>query len=121
MKRAPREGMILVAVLLLTLATWVLLAAMLSVAYLQYRLALGAERGAVAGAAARATVDDLALEARTGRVAGDPWPTSVTVEDMGTCSLLVTDVTSNDTWWRIGVRATFEGAVAVREVTVRVP
>lgn len=121
MRRGGRRGMILVSVLLLTMATWALLAGMLGVAFLQYRLALGAERGVVAGAAAQAAVDALSADALALVDGGHAWPLHVVVAHEGTCERFVTDLTSTEAWWRIGVRATFEGAVAWREATVHAP
>jgi hypothetical protein len=66
------RGFVLVTVLLLTLATWALLAAMLTTAYLHYRLALGAERGAVAGAAAERAVADYLAAAGEAHAATAP-------------------------------------------------
>ena len=115
------RGMVLVAVLLLTLATWALLAALLTTAYLHYRLALGADRGAVAGAAAAEVVNALAAQAEAHRDATGAWPASVAVNDRGTCTLALAEVVDEGPRWRIGVRAGFEGAVALREATVHAP
>ena len=116
-----KKGMVLVAVLLLTLATWALLAAHLTTAYLHYRLALGADRGAVAGAAATEAVDTLAAHAFAHRDATGAWPAAVAVEDRGTCMLDLTEVVDEGPRWRIAVRAGFEGAIALREATVHAP
>jgi hypothetical protein len=61
-----RRGLVLVSVLFLTLVTWALLAAMLTTAFLHYRLALGAERGAIAGAAAERAVTEALVGAGGG-------------------------------------------------------
>lgn len=116
-----RRGVVLVVVLLLTLATWALLAAHLTTAYLHYRLALGADRGAVAGAAAAEAIDALAVQARMHRQATGAWPAGVAVDDRGTCALEVTEAVAEGARWRIAVRAGFEGAFAVREATVHAP
>ncbi len=113
--------MVLVAVLLLTLATWALLAALLTTAYLHYRLALGADRGSVAGAAAAEAVDALVAQAAAHRDATGAWPTGVAVDDRGTCTLELTEVVDEGARWRIGIRAGFEGAIALREATVHAP
>lgn len=113
--------MVLVAVLFLTLATWTLLAALLSTAYLHYRLALGADRGAVAGAAATEAVDALVAQAVAHREATGVWPAGVAVADRGTCGLELADLADEGARWRIGVRAGFEGAIALREATVHAP
>ena len=115
------RGMVLVAVLLLTLATWALLAALLTTAYLHYRLALGAARGAVAGAAAAEVVDALAAQAMAHRNATGVWPASVAVDDRGTCTLALTEAVDEASRWRVGVRAGFEGSIALREATVHAP
>lgn len=116
-----KRGMVLVAVLLLTLATWALLAALVTTAYLHYRLALGADRGAVAGAAAAEAVDALAAQAAAHRDATGAWPAGVMVDDRGTCTLELIDVVDEGSRWRIGIRAGFEGAIALREATVHAP
>ncbi len=116
-----RRGMVLVAVLLMTLTTWALLAALLTTAFLHYRLALGADRGAVAGAAADEVVDALATQAATHRDATGAWPSSVAVDDRGTCTLMLTEVVDEGARWRIAVRSEFEGAIALREATVHAP
>lgn len=118
---SPKRGMVLVAVLLLTLATWALLAALLTTAYLHYRLALGADRGAVAGAAAVEAVDALATQAAAHRDATGAWPPGVAVDDRGTCTLELAEVVDRGGSWRIGIRAGFEGAIALREATVHAP
>jgi hypothetical protein len=112
---------VLVAVLLLTLATWALLAAHLTTAYLQYRLAVGADRGAVAGAAATEAVDALVAQAAAHRATTGAWPAGVAVDDRGTCSLEVTESVDEGARWRLGIRAGFEGALALREATVHAP
>lgn len=116
-----RRGIVLVSVLLLTLATWALLAALLTSAYLHYRLALGADRGAVAEAAAQRAVDALAAEARVHRAVTGAWPAGAAVDDAGTCTLDVAEVVDEGGRWRVAVRAGFEGAVSLREVTVHAP
>ena len=116
-----RRGMVLVAVLLLTLATWALLAALLTTAYLHYRMALGASRGAVAGAAAAETVDTLTMRAATHHEATGAWPSTVLVDDRGTCTIEIAEVVDEGSRWRVGVRSRFEGAVALREATVHAP
>ena len=113
--------MVLVAVLLLTLATWALLAALLTTAFLHYRLALGADRGAVAGAAATEAIDALAAQALAHRDATGAWPSSVAVDDRGTCTLELTEAVDEGPRWRIAVRSEFEGALALREATVHAP
>jgi hypothetical protein len=116
-----KRGMVLVAVLLLTLATWALLAALLTTAYLHYRLALGADRSAVAGAAAAEVVDALAAQATAHRAATGAWPAGVVADDRGACTLELTEAVDEGSRWRIGVRAGFEGAIALREATVHAP
>ena len=113
--------MVLVAVLVLTLATWALLAAHLTTAYLHYRLALGADRGAVAGAAATDAVDALAAQATAHRSATGAWPASVAIGDRGSCTLALAEAVDEGARWRIAVRAGFEGAIAFREATVHAP
>ncbi|MFN2321890.1 MAG: hypothetical protein ABR510_02890 [Trueperaceae bacterium] len=117
----PKRGMVLVAVLLLTLATWALLAALLTTAYLHYRLALGADRGAVAGAAANEAVDALATQATAHRQTTGAWPASATVDDRGTCTLELIEVVDEGPRWRIAVRGGFEGSIALKEATVHAP
>jgi hypothetical protein len=116
-----RRGMVLVAVLLLTLATWALLAAHLTTAYLHYRLALGADRGAVAGAAAGEAVAALAAQAAAHHDATGAWPVGVLVADRGTCTLTLIEAVDEGVRWRVGVRGGFEGSLAVREATVHAP
>lgn len=116
-----REGVVLVAVLLLTLATWALLAAHLTTAYLHYRLALGADRGAVAGAAAAEAVDALAHQAAVHRQATGAWPSGIALVDRGTCTLELAAAVDEGRRWRVGVRSGFEGALALREATVHAP
>jgi hypothetical protein len=112
------SGFVLATVLLLTLATWALLAAMLTTAYLHYRLALGAERGAVAGAAAERAVADLMRTAGEERVRGGAWPTPSQPEAADGCGLELVEVAQSDGWWRVRIRGAFEGAQAWREGTV---
>ena len=116
-----RCGIVLVAVLLLTLVTWATLAALLTTAYLHYRLALGADRGAVAGAAAAEAVESLATLAAEHRGATGVWPAGLTVYDRGACTLEITEAVDEGPRWRIGIRAGFEGAIALREATVHAP
>lgn len=111
----------LVAVLLLTVVTWALLATLLTTAYLHDRLALGADRGAVAGAAAAEAVDALTAQAAAHRGATGAWPASVAIADRGSCTLEVVEAVATGQRWRIGVRAGFEGALALREATVHAP
>jgi hypothetical protein len=117
----PRRGVVLVAVLLLTLATWALLAAHLTTAYLHYRLAVGADRGAVAGAAAAEAVEAFAAQALAHRGTTGAWPAGVAIDDRGVCTLELADVVDEGSRWRVGVRAGFEGALALREATVHAP
>lgn len=112
------KGFVLVAVLLVTLATWALLAALLASAYLHYRLALGAERGAVAGAAAEGVVTVYLEEARAVREVTGDWPAPAVPLDDAACTFDLVEVAAADAWWRVRVRAGFEGAVAWREGTV---
>lgn len=116
-----RRGFVLVAVLLLTLAIWALLAALLTTAYLHYRLAMGADRGAVAGAAAAEALGSLTAQATAHRDATGGWPIDVAVVDRGACTLELTEMVDEGARWRIGVRAGFEGAIAQREATVHAP
>lgn len=116
-----RQGAVLVAVLLLTLATWALLAALLTTAYLHYRLALGADRGAVAAAAATDAVDALTAQATAHRAATGAWPGAVAADDRGACSLELLEATDEGARWRVAVRGGFEGAIALREATVHAP
>jgi hypothetical protein len=111
-------GFVLVTVLLLTLATWALLAAMLTTAFLHYRLALGAERGAVAGAAAEREVADALAVAGAARASDGAWPLPGDPDDLHGCSLELVEAAQADGWWRVRVRASFEGAQAWREGTV---
>lgn len=113
-----RGGFVLVSVLFLTLATWALLAAMLTMAFLHYRLALGAERGAVAGAAAEGAVEAVLLAAGESRVADGAWPVPPAPTDDGACSLELVEVAQTDDWYRVRVQAGFEGALAWREGTI---
>lgn len=113
-----RRGFVLVSVLFMTLATWALLAVMLSLAFLHYRLALGAERGAVAGAAADRLVAGYLAAASVGPDAGGAWPPALPPEGDAGCAFEIVEVAATDAWWRIRVRAQFEGAVAWREGTV---
>jgi len=115
----PR-GFVLVGVLLLTLATWALLAAMLTTAFLHYRLALGAERGAVAGAAAERAVAEALAAAGEARAAGGAWPAPAAPADVAGCELELVEVAQADGWYRVRVEAGFEGALAWREGTVHV-
>ena len=123
MRRPPDldRGFVLVTVLLLTVATWALLAGMLTTAYLHYRLALGAERGAVAGAAAEDAVSALLVAAGKARAHDGTWPVPTAPEAYGACELELVEVAQADGWYRVRVRAGFEGAVSWREGTVRAP
>ncbi len=118
---AKRRGVVLVAVLLLSIATWTLLAALLTTAFLHYRLALGADRGAVAGAAALRAVEALVSQADAHRVVTGTWPAGVALDDTGSCTLDVIEAVGEGARWRIAVRAGFEGAIALREATVHAP
>ena len=113
-----RRGFVLVSVLFLTLATWALLAGMLTMAFLHLRLALGAERGAVAGAAAERTVDAALAAAGESRAAEGAWPAPPVPVDDGACTLELVEVAQADDWYRVRVQAGFEGALAWREGTV---
>lgn len=113
--------MVLVTVLLVTIATWTLLATLLGQAFLHYRLAVGAERGAVAGAAAERAVAERLTEAAATRAATGSWPVGVQVDDVGACHLELVEVATGEGWWRARVRAEFEGAQAWREGTVHAP
>ena len=115
------RGFVLVTVLLLTLATWALLAGILTTAYLHYRLALGAERGAVAGAAAEGAVSALLVAAGETHAHDGTWPVPAAPEDHGGCELELVEVAQAEGWYRVRVRAGFEGALAWREGTVHVP
>ena len=112
------RGFVLVTVLLLTLASWALLAAMLTTAYLHYRLALGAERGSVAGAAAERAVTDYLTAAEDARDRDGAWPTPGEPAAADGCSLELVEAAQADGWWRVRVKGTFEGASAWREGTV---
>ena len=114
-----RHGFVLVGVLLLTLATWALLAAMLATAFLHYRLALGAERGAVAGAAAELAVAQALAAAGEAHATAGAWPAPEAPADVAACSLELVEVAQADGWYRVRVQADFEGALAWREGTVR--
>ena len=116
MRTAP--GFVLVTVLMLTLVTWALLAAMLTNAFLHYRLALGAERGAVAGAAAEHAVADYLTAAGEARDRDGAWPAPAAPEDVHGCSLELVEAAQADGWWRVRVKGSFEGAQAWREGTV---
>lgn len=116
-----RTGVVLVAVLLLTLVTWALLAALLTSAFLQYRLALGADRGTVAGAAAASAVATLAEQAAAHRRATGAWPSSVVVADRGACELTLVEAIPGAASFRVAVEGRFEGAIALREATVHAP
>ena len=115
------DGFVLVTVLLLTLATWALLAGMLTTAYLHYRLALAAERGAVAGAAADDAVAALLAAAGEARARDGAWPAPEAPADAGGCELALIDAAHADGWYRVRVRGAFEGALAWREGTVHAP
>ncbi len=122
MNRASGNGgFVLVTVLLLTLATWALLAGMLTSAYLHYRLALGAERGAVAGAAAGDAVAALLEAAGETRARDGGWPAPEAPADHGACELQLVETVHAETWYRVRVRGAFEGALAWREGTVHAP
>jgi hypothetical protein len=110
--------MVLVAVLMVTIATWALLAMLLAQSFLHHRLAVGAERGAVAGAAAERAVAERLAEAAALRAATGAWPVGAQVADVGACRLDLVEVSAADGWWRVRVRAEFEGALAWREGTV---
>jgi hypothetical protein len=112
------RGFVLVSVLFLTLATWALLAAMLTTAFLHYRLALGAERGAVAGAAAERAVGTVLAVAGEARASGGAWPPPTPPAAEGACILELVEAAEAEAWYRVRVRAEFEGAVAWREGTV---
>jgi len=116
-----RHGFVLVSVLFLTLATWALLAAMLTTAFLHYRLALGAERGAVAGAAADRAVAEALAVAGEARATAGAWPAPTAPTDIAGCGLELAEVAQADDWYRVRVQASFEGARAWREGTVRAP
>ncbi len=116
-----RRGFVLVGVLFLTLATWALLAAMLTTAFLHYRLALGAERGAVAGAAAERAVAEALAAAGETRAADGAWPAPTAPDDVAACDLELAEVAQADDWYRVRVQAGFEGALAWREGTVHAP
>jgi len=116
-----RRGIVLVGVLLLTLATWALLAAMLAMAFLHYRLALGAERGAVAGAAAEAAVAEILTAAGEAHAAAGTWPAAAAPDDVAACDLELVEVGQADGWYRARVQAAFEGALAWREGTIHAP
>jgi hypothetical protein len=113
-----RRGFVLVGVLFLTLATWALLAAMLTTAFLHYRLAVGAERGAVAGAAADLAVAEALATAGESHAAGGAWPQPAPPGDVAGCGLELVEVAQADDWYRVRVQASFEGALAWREGTV---
>lgn len=117
MNRRRSSGMVLVAVLVVTLATWALLAAILTSAFLHYRLASGAERSAVAGAAADRWVAEVLAEARGGHAAAGAWPAARAPSDEGKCALTLVETHTAEAWWRVRVRADFEGATAWREGT----
>ena len=114
-----RRGLVLVSVLFLTLATWALLAAMLTMAFLHYRLALGAERGAVAGAAAERAVEAALVAAGESWVTDGAWPVLTAPDDVAACELELVEVAQADAWYRVRVQASFEGALAWREGTVQ--
>jgi len=116
--RAAAHGAVLVAVLLLTLATWALLASLLTTAFLHHRLALAAERAAVAGAAATIEVAAYLDAAERHRSAWGGWPTPHAPADLGACRLDLVEVEAAAGWWRVRVASAFEGAVAAREGTV---
>jgi hypothetical protein len=113
-----RRGFVLASVLFLTLATWALLAAMLTTALMHYRLALGAERGAVAGAAADRALGAVLAAAGEARSSEGAWPAPSRPAAAGACSLELVEATEADAWYRVRLRAEFEGAVAWREGTV---
>jgi hypothetical protein len=112
-----RRGFVLVGVLFLTLATWALLAAMLTTAFLHYRLALGAERGAVAGAAAERAVAEALAAAGEARATQGAWPAPTAPDDVAACDLELVEVAQADDWYRVRVQAGFEGTLAWREGT----
>jgi len=120
--RGPADGgFVLVSVLLLTLATWALLAGMLTSAFLHYRLALGAERGAVAGAAADDAVATLLVAAGETRARDGAWPFPEAPDDYGACEVELVETAQAEGWYRVRVRGAFEGALAWREGTVHAP
>ena len=112
------RGFVLVSVLFMTLATWALLAAMLTTAFLHYRLALGAERGAVAGAAAERAMGAFLAAAGEARASDGAWPAPTQPAADGACFLELVEAAEADAWYRVRLRAEFEGAVAWREGTV---
>ncbi len=123
-RRTPRggaQGAVLVAVLLLTAATWALLAALLGTAFLHHRLAQAAERAAVAGAAAEREVAAYLDDAERQRRGSGAWPTPQEPADLGACALALEEVATAAGWWRVRVVASFEGARAAREGTVHAP
>jgi len=113
-----RGGFVLVGVLFLTLATWALLAAMLTTAFLHYRLALGAERGAVAGAAAELAVGEALAAAEQAHATAGAWPAPEAPIDVAACRLELVEVAQADAWYRVRLQASFEGALAWREGTI---
>lgn len=118
MTARDRSGAILVAVLLLSLATWTLLAGLLMTAYLEHQLALGADRSTVAKAAAAAAATRLGDEAIAWRSGTGQWPVAPTVETFGACDLELVGIAATDTWWRATVRGGYAGTVVSQEVTV---
>jgi len=118
---ARSSGIVLVAVLLLTAATWLLLASLLTTAFVHHRLSLGAERAAVAGAAAERAVATYLDAADQARRLGQPWPSPVEPPDVGACSLDLVETGAGAGWWRVRVLGVFEGASAWREGTVHAP
>lgn len=113
-----RRGLVLVSVMVLTVVTWALLATILTTAFLHDRLALGAERGAVAGAAAEHAVSAALSAARAVHGVDGAWPAANMAADDGACILELVEAEQADAWYRVRVRAEFEGAVAWREGTV---
>lgn len=123
MTRSARgdRGLVLASVLLLSLAMWVVLLGVLSTAFLHYRQAIGAERGAIAAAAARRAADGYLSAAAAARERDGAWPAMVDGPlDEGACVLELEEWVPEDTWYRVRVRAEFEDALAWQEGTVHV-
>lgn len=116
-----REGFVLITVLWLTLLVWALLAGLLTLALLQHRLAVAAQRSGAAAAAAEQAVAAGLAWAQAQHAATGAWPSSALVSDVGRCELGLTEVAAADRWWRIAIEGRFEGLAVHREGTTHLP
>lgn len=120
-RHGRQKGFVLVTVLWLTLLVWGLLAGLLTMALLQHRLAVAAQRSAAAAVAAEQAVASGLVLARAQHAAEGAWPSSLSLGDLGRCELSVAEVVAEDAWWRLAVDGRFEGLVVRREGTTHLP